>query len=67
MITAYAPSSGICYGILDIRAPTDTPVFPEYPETTANGTYYFSNQQAGVGNCKATVTNADMLSSNGWS
>jgi hypothetical protein len=67
VITAYAPSSGICYGILDIRAPTDTPVFPEYPETTANGTYYFSNQQAGVGNCKATVTNADMLSSNGWS
>ena len=65
-MTAYAPSSGICYGILDIKGPTDTPVFPEYPETTANGTYYFSNQQGSSGYCTATITSADTLSSNGW-
>jgi hypothetical protein len=65
-MTAYAPSSGICYGILDIKGPTDTPVFPEYPETTANGTYYFSNQQGSSGYCTATITSADTLSSYGW-
>jgi hypothetical protein len=65
-MTAYAPSSGICYGILDIQGPTDPPVFPEYPETTANGTYYFSNQQGSSGYCTATITSADTLSSNGW-
>jgi hypothetical protein len=67
VMTAYAPSSGICYGVLDMKASTDTPVFPDYPETTATGTYYFTNQQASSGNCKATITSAATLSSNGWS
>ena len=66
VMTAYAPASGICWGVLDMKASTDTPVFPDYPETTATGTYYFTNQQASSGNCKATITSAATLSSNGW-
>jgi hypothetical protein len=66
VLTAYAPASGTCWGILDMKSSTVTPVFPDYPETTTTGTYYFSSQQSGAGNCKATITSPDLLSANGW-
>jgi hypothetical protein len=66
VMTTYAPASGICWGVLNMDASTDAPVFFDYPETTVSGTYYFSSQQSRAGNCKATITNPDLLSSNGW-
>jgi hypothetical protein len=66
-ITAYAPSSGVCYGILDVTAALDAPPFSQYSGTAAVGTYYFSSQQPNAGECKAGVTSADALSGNGWS
>ena len=65
-LTAYAPASGICWGVLDMKASTDSPVFPDYPSTTTTGTYYFSSQQSSAGNCGANITNPDLLSANGW-
>ena len=65
-MTAYAPASGTCWGILDMKSSTAAPVFPDYPETTAPGTYYFSNPQSSTGNCKATIMNPDFLSAYGW-
>jgi hypothetical protein len=66
-MTAYAPSSGVCYGILDLTAALNGPLFPEYPQTAAVGTYFFSSQQSSAGECRASVTSADALSSSGWS
>jgi hypothetical protein len=67
VMTAYAPGSSICFGILDVKGPLAQPYFPDYPATaSAFNTYYFSSQQSVAGNCKATVTSAQHLSSNGW-
>jgi hypothetical protein len=65
-LTAYAPASGICWGVLDMKASIATPVFPGYPSTTETGTYYFSSQQSSAGNCAANITNPGLLSANGW-
>ena len=51
-MTAYSAGSGACLGVL---------------QTAAVKTYYFSSQQSSAGNCKATMTSALHLSSNGWS
>ena len=66
VMTAYAPGSGICFGILDVMSPLDAPFFSNYPQTAALNTYYFSSQQSKAGNCNATVISPQHLSSNGW-
>ncbi len=66
VIMAYAPSSGTCYGVLNISSSQAQPIFSGYPETAAPGTYYFLNVQPTSGDCKASVTTADALSPSGW-
>ncbi|MHB1510790.1 MAG: SHOCT domain-containing protein [Acidimicrobiales bacterium] len=66
VLTAYAPSSGICYGILDVTTTQAHPPFAGYPQSAAPGTYFFSNLQPSPGDCKASVTTADALSPGGW-
>ena len=66
VMTAYAPGSGICFGVLNVASALDAPFFSDYPQTAAVNTYYFSSRQSMAGSCKATLTDAQHLSSNGW-
>jgi hypothetical protein len=66
-MTAYSAGSGACLGVLDVTSPLNAPFFANYPQTGAVKTYYFSSQQSSAGNCKATMTSAQHLSSDGWS
>jgi hypothetical protein len=66
VLTSYAFPSGICFGILDITAALNAPLFPAYPQTAAVGTYFFADQQSNPGSCEASITYPGLLSSNGW-
>jgi hypothetical protein len=66
-MTVYSAGSGACLGVLDVTSPLNAPFFADYPQTGAVKTYYFSSQQSSAGNCKATMTSAKHLSSDGWS
>jgi hypothetical protein len=62
-MVAYAPSSGACYGILQVTSALGQPYFVNYPQTAATGTYAFASQQASAGGCDANLSSPDTLSS----
>ncbi len=68
VLTAYAPVSGVCFGVLDVMSTNGLPAWltDDYTGITV-GTYYFQIAQASAGNCKATdASAAQTLYTNGW-
>jgi uncharacterized protein (UPF0333 family) len=68
VLTAYAPVSGVCFGVLDVMSTNGLPAWltDDYTGITV-GTYYFQIAQASAGNCKPTdASAAQTLYTNGW-
>lgn len=65
LLTAYVPSSGNCFGIVDVASPTG---LPAWLSGVAVGTYYLQVNQAIPGSCKATDPSVEqaILYPNGW-